>query len=271
MTTTSVAPIATQARGLASATAAISDSMAFAWRNLIAYRRAPGLIVAATIQPVMTVLLFKYIFGGAIKVTGTTYTDFLLPGVFGWTVVIGAQGAAVGLAADLKSGFVERLKTLPMAQSAYLAGRCAGDLVRNVFVMVLVTLLGFAVGFRIDTDPLRALAGVALVLLFGYAVTWLFAWIGLSVGEPETAQAATFPPMVLLVFSSTAFVPAQTMPGWLQAYVRHQPLSAVLAPARGLILGGPVAGALLEAALWIAGLMLVFVPLATWRFRKAFA
>jgi ABC transporter DrrB family efflux protein len=263
--------VAPQGRGIASTVAAVSDSAAFAWRNLIAYRRAPGLIVAATIQPVMTVLLFKYIFGGAIRVPGGSYTDFLLPGVFGWTVVIGAQGAAVGLAADLKSGFVERLKTLPMAQSAYLAGRCSGDLVRNVFVMALVTLLGLAVGFRIHTNPLEALGGVGLVLLFGYAVTWLFAWIGLTVGDPETAQAATFPPMVLLVFSSTAFVPAQTMPGWLQAYVRHQPLSAVLAPARDLILGGPVAGALPEGAAWIAGLMLIFVPLATRRFKKAFA
>jgi ABC transporter DrrB family efflux protein len=264
-------PAVTRSPGLSALVAPLGDTAALAWRNLIAYRRAPQLIIAATVQPVLTVLLFTYIFGGAIAVPGLSYTDFLLPGVFGWTVVIGAQGAAVGLAADFKSGFVERLRSLPMSPAAYLAGRCAGDLVRNLFVVVLVTWLGVAVGFHVHSDPLHVAAGVMLVLLFGYAATWLFAWIGLSVGDPESAQAATFPPMVLLVFSSTAFVPAETMPSWLQIYVRHQPLSAVLAPTRALILGGPVARPLIEALAWIAGLMLVFGPLALNRYREAFA
>jgi ABC transporter DrrB family efflux protein len=255
--------------GFGRLTGTISDSLAATSRNLVSYRRVPSMIVAATVQPVMTVLLFTFIFGGAILVPGHDYVDYLVPGILGWSVVIGAQGTAVGLATDVKSGLIQRMWSLPMSRSAFLAGRVVADTVRNIFVIALVWVMGLLVGFRPHAGALSVLAGILLMVLFGFAASWIFATIGLSVGEPEAAQSATFPPMVLLVFSSTAFVPASSMKGWLQPYAEHQPLSAVLTAVRALILGGGVRRPLIEALLWIAALLLVFVPLAVRGYRKA--
>lgn len=216
----------------------LQDAIAVAGRNLIAYRRIPQLLVFSTIQPVIFVLMFRYVFGGAIKVPGTSYVDYLMPGIFVQTVVFGAMAAAIGLATDLKSGLLERFRSLPMARSAVLAGRTLADLVRNVFVAVLMSAVGFAVGFRVHTNVLAFIAGLALVLLFGYVLSWIFATLGLAVGDPETAQAASFPLMAPLVFASSAFVPVESMPGWLQVFAEHQPVSVTASAVRALVLGG---------------------------------
>ena len=252
---------------------AIRDAMAVTWRNLIGYRRVPQLLVFSTIQPVIFVVMFRYVFGGAIRVPGPIeYVDFLMPGVFVQTVVFGAIATAIGLATDMKSGLLERFRSLPMARSAVLAGRTTADLARNVFVVLLMLAVGFLVGFRIHTDVLGLLGGVLLLLGFGYAMCWIFATVGLAVGDPETAQAAAFPVLAPLVFASTLFVPAATMPGWLQAWANHQPVSVTAKGVRYLMLGDTAQGHASDvwtALAWIVGILIVFAPLAVRRYRRA--
>ena len=242
----------------------VRDAVAIAGRNLIAYRRVPQLLVFSTIQPVIFVLLFRYVFGGAVQsLPGVPYVDYLMPGIFVQTTVFGAIGTAIGLATDLKSGLLERFRSLPMARSAVLA-----DLTRNVFVTALMVLVGFAVGFRVHTGALPFLFGMALVLLFGYALSWVFATVGLAVGDPETAQAAAFPVMAPLVFASSAFVPVETMPGWLQPFAEHQPVSVTASAVRALVIGGPTTSYVLQSLAWSAPILLVFAPIAVRRYRR---
>src|SRR5437660_4333667 len=157
--------------------AAVTDALAVAGRHIIAYRRVPQLLVFSTIQPVIFVLMFRYVFGGAISVPGVPYVDFLMPGIFVQTVVFGAVGTAIGLSTDVKSGLLERFRALPMARSAVLAGRTLADLARNVFVVALMAAVGFAVGFRVHTDALHLLAALLLLLLFGYVMSWVLALV----------------------------------------------------------------------------------------------
>ena len=246
------------------------DAFAVAGRNLIAYRRVPQLLVFSTIQPVMFVLLFRYVFGGAFQssVPGIPYVDYLMPGIFVQTTVFGAIATAVGLATDLKSGLIERFRSLPMARSAVLAGRTFADLTRNVFVTALMATVGFAVGFRVHTGALAFFAAMGLVLLFGYALSWVFATVGLAVGDPETAQAAAFPVMAPLVFASTVFVPASSMPSWLQGFAEHQPVSVTASAVRALMIGGPTTSYVLQSLAWCVGILLVFGPIAVRRYRR---
>jgi ABC transporter DrrB family efflux protein len=251
--------------------AVIADALAVVERNLIALRRVPQLLVFSTIQPVIFVLLFRYVFGGAIKglPPGVDYVDYLMPGIFVQTTTFGAMGAAIGLAADMKSGLLERFHALPMARSAVLAGRTTADLARNVFVIALMAVVGFIVGFRIHESALALMLGLILVLLFGYSLSWIFATVGLAVGDPETAQAAAFPVMAPLVFASSVFVPVSTMPGWLQPFAEHQPVSVTASAVRALVLGGPTSSYVLQSLAWSIGLVLVFAPLAVWRYRRS--
>jgi ABC transporter DrrB family efflux protein len=229
----------------------------------------PQLLVFSTIQPVVFVLMFRYVFGGAIRVPGTDYVDYLMPGIFVQTSVFGALATAIGLAADVKSGLLERFLSLPMARSAVLTGRTLADLGRNVFVVALMTGVGFLVGYHLHTNAFRLVVAGLLVLLFGYALSWVFATVGLLLKDPEAAQAAAFPLMAPLVFASSAFVPVASMPGWLQPFAYHQPVSVTTSAARALTLGTPVLSDLLQALAWDAGILLVFVPLAVWRYRRA--
>jgi ABC transporter DrrB family efflux protein len=252
---------------------AVRDAFAVTWRNLIGYRRVPQLLVFSTIQPVIFVVMFRYVFGGAINVPGPLeYVDFLMPGVFVQTVVFGAIATAIGLATDMKSGLLERFRSLPMARSAVLAGRTTADLTRNVFVVLLMLGVGFLVGFRYHTDVLGLVGGLLLLLGFGYAMCWIFATVGLAVGDPETAQAAAFPVLAPLVFASTLFVPAAKMPGWLQVWANHQPVSVTAKAVRYLMLGDSPQGHVGDvwaALAWIAGILIVFAPLAVRRYRRA--
>jgi len=248
---------------------AVRDALAITWRNLIGYRRVPQLLVFSTVQPVIFVLLFRYVFGGAIRVPGVPYVDFLMPGVFVQTVVFGSLATAIGLAADMKSGLLERFRSLPMARSAVLAGRTLADLTRNVFVVVLMVAVGFLVGFRIHTNAFALIGGILLILFFGYAMSWIFATVGLALGDPETAQAAAFPVLAPLVFASTVFVPLESMPGWLQVWAEHQPVSVTASAVRALVLGGPTASLVWQSLAWCVGILAVFAPLAVRRYRRA--
>lgn len=235
---------------------------------MIAYRRIPQLLVFSTIQPVLFVIMFRYVFGGAIRVPGVRYVDFLMPGIFVQTVVFGSTAAAVGMASDMQSGLLERFRSLPMARSAVLAGRTLADTVRNVFVVALMTIVGFLVGFRVHTNLVAFLAGVLLVLLFGYTFSWIFATVGLLIGDPEAAQAAAFPVLGPLVFASSAFVPVRSMPGWLQAFAAHQPVSVTASAVRALFEGGPTLSYCLQAVAWCMGILVVAAPLAVARYRR---
>jgi ABC-2 type transport system permease protein/oleandomycin transport system permease protein len=241
-----------------------------AWRNVLNIRRNPQLLVFSTIQPVIFVLMFRYVFGGAISgVTGgVPYVDFLMPGIFAQTVVFGSLTTGIGLADDLSKGLVERFRSLPMARSAVLIGRTLADLVRNIFVVLLMCVVGYLVGWRPHAAALSVVAGIALVILFSYSLSWVFAIIGLSVRDGETTQAASFPLLALLVFPSTAFVPLHTMPSWLQVYAEHQPVSVVVQAVRDLTIGGPTSSDVLTSLAWIVGIVAVCAPLAVARYRR---
>ena len=249
---------------------AARDALSITRRNLIALRRVPRLLVFSTVQPLVFVLLFRYVFAGVGQMAlpkGQRYVDYLMPGVFVQVAVFGAMNTAVGLATDCQTGLVERFRSLPMARSAVLAGRTLADLARNVFVVALMAAIGFLVGFHTHLGTTAFLAGMALVLLFGFAMSWIFATVALAVGDPETAQAAAFPVMAPLVFASSAFVPVGTMPGWLQGFARHQPVSVTASAVRGLVLGGPTATYVWQALAWFAVIVAVFAPLGAWRYR----
>jgi len=244
------------------------DALTIAWRNVLNIRRNPELLVFSTIQPVIFVLMFTYVFGGAIRVPGVPYIDYLLPGIFVQTVVFGSLTTGVGLAEDLQTGLIDRFRSLPMARSAVLVGRTFADLLRNVFVVALMAVVGFLVGWRPNQSPLSILAGLGLVLAFSYSLSWLFAIVGLYARNSETAQAISFPIMAPLVFASSAFVPVSSMPGWLQTFAEHQPVSVVVDAVRGLTYNGSTPRAVLAALAWIVGIVAVCAPIAVTRYRR---
>jgi len=244
------------------AAAAFWDTADVAWRNLLTLLRTPQALIFATIQPVLFVLLFRYAFGGAIRVPGVNYVDYLMPGIFGQAVCFGAVGTAVGLSTDLRSGILVRFRTLPMARTAVLGGRTIADLARNLLVVAVMVGVGFAVGFRSPDGAAGLLAAIGLVIAFAFAVSWGLVALGLRVSDPEAAQAAAVPVMFLLVFTSSAFVPLDSMPGWLQVVGAHQPVNALVTAERALILGGPAAHDVLVSLIWTAGILLVFAVLS---------
>jgi ABC transporter DrrB family efflux protein len=243
------------------------DAMVIARRNLIGIARTPQLLVFATIQPILFVLLFRYVFGGAIDVPGVSYVDYLIPGIIVQTVVFGATSTAVGLSEDMSKGIIDRLRSLPMSRSAVLGGRTIADLVRNVFVVLLMIAVGTAVGFRFHNGFLPAVAAVFVALLLGYCLSWVFAFIGLTVADPESAQLAGFLPIFPLVFASSVFTSIQSMPGWLQAFAKVQPITRAADTVRALTQGGPVAANLIWTLLWSITILAVFAPLAVRRYR----
>ncbi len=251
---------------------AVSDALVVAGRNLLRFVRIPDAIFFSAIQPVMLVLLFRYVFGGAIDVPGMSYVNYLVAGVYVQTVMFGSMATAVGLAEDLHTGLLERYRALPMARSAVLAGRTIADLVRSAVAMMIITVTGYAVGFRVEASVGSFVAGVLLVLLFAHALSWIFAIVGLSASNSEAAQLAAFPVLFPFAFASSAFVPVTTMPGWLQAFTVHQPVSQVVDAARQLMLGGPSPlwsmADVWQALAWSGGLLVVFVPLAIRRYRR---
>ncbi len=264
-----------------SATTAVSDSLVVAKRNLIKIKRVPDLLVFTTLSPIMFVLLFAYIFGGAIggEAGAGEYREFLIAGIFAQTVVFGATITGAGLAEDVKKGIIDRFRSLPMAPSAVLAGRTLSDVLNNVIVLVVMSLTGLVVGWRISTSVGEALAGFGLLLLFAYAISWVFAWVGMLVPSPEVINNASFIIIFPLTFVANTFVRLDTLPGPLQAFAEWNPVSAVTQAARDLF-GNQWAGAPaptgwalqnpeLYTVIWSIAVLLVFVPVANWQYKRA--
>ena len=251
-------------------------------RNLRRLVRVPTLLVFATVQPALFVLLFTYAFGGAIHVPGTAhYIDYLLPGIFVLAIGFGASQTGVAIAEDLATGMIDRFRSLPITAAAVLAGRVAADALRNLFERAAVIAataatpagraggVGSAIGFRFHAGPAAALAAVALAVATGLAFSWLNLLLGLAVHDPESAGLAGLFPVIILFFTSSTLVPVATMPGWLQAFARANPVTVITGALRALCLGGSTARPALEAAAWLAGLLAVTVPAAVVSYRHA--
>lgn len=250
--------------------AAVRDAAVVTRRNLRRIRRTPRLLIVSSVQPVLFTLLFRYVFGGSIHIPGFSYIDYLLPGIFVTATLFGAT-TAVAMATDLSDGMIDRFRSLPMARSAVLAGRCIADLIRSVLVVALVLAVGSLIGFRFHNGAAGAIAALALVLAFGFAFMWLYALIGLAVKDPETAQLAGFVPIFPFIFASSVFVPVLNMPGWLQPFARNQPVSVTVDAVRALAEGGPVSHYAWQSLAWIAGFVAVFGYLAVRTYRRASA
>ena len=250
---------------------AVTDAGVVTARNLRHFIRQPELLVFSTIQPIMFVLLFAYVFGGAVRGSlpgGVTYIDFLLPGIFVQSVAFRATQTAVGLSEDLARGVVDRFRSMPMARSAVLLGRTVADLVRNILIIGLMIIVGYAIGFRFHAGLLDALVSVAVVSAFGFALSWIFAFVALTVRGAEAAQSAGFVVIFPLVFASSVFVPVSSMPGWLQAVAKVSPVTLTADTARSYALVGGVPSSLGGTAAWILGLLALFIPLCVWRYRR---
>jgi ABC transporter DrrB family efflux protein len=260
---------------------AINHTAIITGRNNMRVLRIPSLILFSTVQPVMFLLLFNVVFGGAIT-TGTPagsdqYINWLMPGILVQTAVFGATATAIGLTEDLGAGVIDRFRSLPMARSAVLTGRTIADLVRNTFVYTLMLFVGFLMGWRFEQGVPKMLFGVVIALLFGYAFSWVMATIGLAVKTPEAAQSASFLPIFPLVFVSSIFVPVSTMPDWLQGFAENQPVSVVANTVRSLMIPeealaflGIDQGTLIWKSLaWIVVIVAVFAPLAVRQYKKA--
>jgi len=256
------------------------DMLVITRRNLLRNVRLPQLLLFATIQPVMFLVLFTFVFGGAIGGTippeaGGDYINFLLPGLMVQIATFGAGQTGIGLSEDLDKGVIDRFRSLPMSRSAVLAGRTLADLARNAFVTTLMLLVAFAIGFRYQNGFLGLVGALLVVLAFTYAFSWIFACIGLRVRSPEAVQSATFLPVFPLVFASSVFVPTETMPVWLRTFAENQPVTVVANAMRGLILGPGVleeGTSVLEQVLlalgWSAAITAVFAPIAVRLYRR---
>jgi ABC-2 type transport system permease protein/oleandomycin transport system permease protein len=253
-----------QQAGLLAAVATITA------RNLRRLTRVPTLAALATVQPVLFVLLFTYAFGGAVHVPGVPhYIDFLLPGAVLLAIGFGASQTAVAVAGDLAAGMIDRFRSLPVPGGAVLAGRVAADAARNLAVIVLMTAVGAAAGFRFHAGPAAAAVALALAVAAGIALSWVNILLGLLIRDPEAAGLAGLFPVIIMVFTSSTLVPVATMPGWLQAFARANPVTVIVGALRALTLGGPTARPAAEAAAWLAALLAVAVPAAAARYRHA--
>ena len=262
-------------------TEAASDGWVVTKRNLLKVKRIPDLLIFSTIQPIMFVVLFAYVFGGSISIPGVNYREYLMPGIFVQTVAFGAGITAIGLADDLQKGIVDRFRSLPMSRAAVLVGRTTSDLLNNVFVTLVMSLTGLLVGWRIHNGFLSAVGAYALLFLFGYAMSWISAVIGLSVKSVEVAQSAGLIWLFPLTFLSNAFVATDRLPDWLQPVADWNPISSIVLALRDLLGNAPDGFARgsgfpadhpgLLAVGWCVLILVVFVPLSIAQYRKAAA
>ncbi len=255
--------------------AVVSDTRIVATRNIRHLVRTPQLVVASVVQTVMFLLLFRYVFGGSIDIPGLSYVDFLIPGYMASIAIFDGFGVSIGLAEDAKSGIIDRFRALPMARSAFVGGRAVSDILRQAVLLAIVIGVGYLTGFRIDGSVGDVVLAFVVALIWGFALFWVFAAIGLFVRDAETAQAASTP-FFILFFVSTAVIQVDTLPGWLQPFARNQPMSQVANALRGLM-DGPAAAQLVEhstsyyvvsSLIWCAAITLVFAPLAIHAYRK---
>jgi ABC-2 type transport system permease protein len=259
-------------------TRVLRDSWIIARRNLIKIKRVPDLLVFTLLSPIMFVLLFVYVFGSAIPIPGIDYEDFLMAGIFAQTVVFGATITGAGLAEDIQKGIIDRFRSLPMARTAVLAGRTASDVVNNVLVLVVMSLTGLLVGWRITSSPLDALIAYGLLLLFAYAISWVMAFIGLLVPTPEVVNNASFIAIFPLTFIAETFVPTDGFPAALRTFARWNPVSAVTQAARerfGNLPEGfpppeswPLRHPEVYTLIWVAIILAIFIPLAARQYQR---
>lgn len=247
---------------------AVSDVLTIARRNLMAIVRIPIALVFTFVQPVMFVLLFRYVFGGVINVPNGSYVDYLIPGILTQATIFGSVNTAIGLSEDLQKGLIERFRALPMARMAVLAGRTVADTVRNVFVILIITGVGFAVGFRPTGSVWTYAQGCLVMLLFAYCLSWGFAFVGLAAPNSESAQAMTFPIIFPLTFASAVFVPVASMPSWLRPFANNQPVSQATFAVRGLMLGQVHGASTWISIAWSVGIVAVLAPLAVAKYRR---
>lgn len=249
----------------------VRDIAVITGRNLLKIRRSPQLLLFSSVQPVMFVLLFNYVFGGSLSIPGFDgpYINYLLPGIFVQTAVFGATQSGIALNEDLRAGIVDRFRSLPMARSAVLAGRTLADATRTTFTTILMVAVGYLLGFRFQAGILPALGAIALGVLMAFTFSWVSANIGMRAPDAETAQAAGFIWVFPLVFASSAFAPTDAMPGWLQAFAENQPITATVNAIRALANGGPTAGYVWEALAWIAVILAVSITLAVRGYRRS--
>jgi len=255
-----------------------SDGWITTRRNLIKIKRVPDILVFTTLQPIMFVLLFTYVYAGVIEIPGSTYTEFIMAGIFAQTVVFGSTYSGSAMAQDLKDGIIDRFRTLPMSPSAVLIGRTNGDLLINTISMAVMMVTGFIVGWRIRSSFLEAAAAVALLLFFAYALSWVLAFVGMSVRSPEVINNVSFLILFPLTFISNAFVPSDTLPAPLRAIAEVNPVSSLVQAARNLF--GNTPPGMPEPDVWtlqnpeltvligIAVMLVIFVPLAVRKFDK---
>ena len=247
----------------------VSDTLVIAKRNLLRIPRQPDLLIAYTIQPVMFIVLFVYVFGGAINTPGYDYVDFLMPGIITQSISFGGFVTAIGLNEDLRKGLIDRFRSLPMARSAVLAGRTLADVALNSFSLLVMIVVGVVVGFSFHSPVYEVVAGIALLLLFGYAFSWFFALMGMVASSPESAQSVGFLAIFPLTFASSAFVPTASMPSWLRAFADVNPFTIVVNAVRALWLDAPAGNYVWGALAWTLGMIAVFAPLAVRAYRRA--
>jgi len=247
-----------------------ADALTLARRNLMVWLKVPAFIVFTVIQPVMFTLLFRYVFGGAIH-TGAPggYVDYLIPGVIGQTAAFTSFGTAIALANEIQKGSIDRLRAMPIARSAVLVGRLGADLVRLLITILIIIAVGYLVGFRFHGGLGGAIGMILIALLLGLTTCCVSAFIGLRIKDEESVQAFGLIWVFPLTFVSSAFVPVETMPGWLQAFAEHQPITQAVDAMRALALGAPLDGHLWRAIVWLVGIMAIFIPLAVRAYRQA--
>jgi ABC-2 type transport system permease protein/oleandomycin transport system permease protein len=249
----------------------VSDTLVLARRALLRIPRAPDLLLSFTVQPIMFVLLFVYVFGGAINTPGYDYVDFLMPGIIVQTMAFGGFVTALGLAEDLRKGLVDRFRSLPMSRSAVLAGRTLADIGTNLISLAIMISVGLLAGFSFGTPASHVVAGIGLMLLFGYAFSWVFAFIGLTSSSPEASQALGFILIFPLTFVSSAFVPVDSMPAALQTFAEVNPFTVTVDAMRALFLGAPAGNAIWGAIAWAIAIAAVFATLSVRRYKRAVA
>ncbi len=246
-----------------------TDIKVLTWRNLIYYTRDPRLMIFSSVQPVIFLLLFTYVFGGAIKTSVDNYITYLLPGIIIQVALFGSMMTGIALSTDLSKGIMDRLRSLPIAEGAILAGRTITDIIRNIFVLIIMIGLGYLIGFETSAPLGDFVLGILIALMFGFVFSWISATIGLAVKNPETAQVAGFIWLFPLMFASSIFVPISTMPDWLQAFAERSPITYTVDAVRALWLGGDFEDPLFYSFLWSGVLLLIFVPLAIRSFKRA--
>ena len=248
----------------------LADTRVIARRNMLTLLRTPQVVVFASIQPVIFVLLFRYVFGGSIHVPGyVSYADFLIPGIVVQTTLFGGSSLTVKVAEDMSKGITDRFRSLPMSRMAILTGATIASVARTTFTHVLVTCVGIAVGFRFHTPWTHALLALVVAVAFGYAFSWFFTLVGIVVRSTEAAQLAAFLPIFPLVFAASTFTATQTMPSWLRRFADNQPITQAVNSIRALTQGvGPATGPTVRALVWSAGILIVCASLSVWRFRK---